>query len=117
MRRLGFCILLGLMFAFLDPTRGVSQFPSRGDGGSSRGFGMGDPSKLFDLMSGGKDVATRDTLPNPFLAGMFDRFAQQMGVTNGVITREQFTVYMQQQAAARAAASGGTPGGTFDTKT
>jgi Ca2+-binding EF-hand superfamily protein len=71
--------------------------------------GMFDPSKLFDMMSGGKDVVTRDGLPNPLLVGMFDRYAERMGITNGQITREQFNAYMQQRMAG---GTGAAPGGT-----
>jgi hypothetical protein len=100
-------VLLGLL-ALLIPAEAISQFPSGGSSGGSRG-GFGDPSKLFDMMSGGRDFVTRDTLPNPLLAGMFDRFAQQMGVTDGKLTREQFNSYIQQKAAEKAA--GGAPSG------
>jgi len=100
-------VLLGLL-ALLIPAEAISQFPSGGSSGGSRG-GFGDPSKLFDMMSGGRDVVTRDSLPNPLFAGMFDRFAQQMGVTDGKLTREQFNAYMQQKAAEKA--GGGAPSG------
>lgn len=125
MRRIPFCLLIGFLVIVLGPASVQSQFPSRSKGsgstpgaggstppsgtapaapsggssfGGSRGM-FGDPSKLFDMMSGGKDVVSRDSLPNPLFAGMFDRFAQQMGVTNGQITREQFNQYMEQKAA------------------
>lgn len=99
-------VLLGLL-ALLIPAEAASQFPSGGSSGGGRGS-FGDPSKLFDMMSGGRDFVTRDSLPNPLLAGMFDRFAQQMGVTDGKITREQFNGYIQQKAAEKA---GGAPPG------
>ncbi|MBL8799068.1 MAG: hypothetical protein JNM56_34600 [Planctomycetia bacterium] len=104
-----FFLLLGLL-ALLIPAEASSQFPGGGMSGGSRG-GLSDPSKLFEMMSGGKDVITRDTLPNPFLGGMFDRFAQQMGVTDGRITREQFNAYLQQKAAEKAAGGGEAPPG------
>src|SRR5262249_20282680 len=94
------------LLILLGPSRGTSQYPSGGSGG--RGM-FGDPSKFFDLISGGKDVATKDTLPNPFMAKMFDGLAEKMGITNGVITREQYNAYVQQAAAAKA---GGAPNGT-----
>jgi len=116
MRRIPFCILLGFVVIVLSPASVQSQFPSRSSGGSSSGRSMfGDPTKLFEMMSGGKDVVSRDTLPNPLFAGMFDRFAQQMGVTNGQITREQFNAYMAQKMAGAApdgqAAPAPAPGG------
>jgi Ca2+-binding EF-hand superfamily protein len=101
-----------MILVLLGPSRGISQFPGGGSGGGGRGM-FGDPSKLFDMMSGGKDVATKDALPSPFLAKMFDGLAEKMGITNGVITRDQFNVYMQQAAAARngGAPAGGSPNG------
>jgi Ca2+-binding EF-hand superfamily protein len=111
MRRIGFGVLLGTMTLLLAVSPAVSQFPSGGfgkSGGSSKGGGMfGDPSKLFDWMSGGKDVVTRDTLTDTFRQKMFDGLAQKLGVTNGVITREQFNAMMQQNTAGM---SGGAPG-------
>jgi hypothetical protein len=49
-------------------------------------------------MSGGKDVWSRADTP-PFMQGMFDRIAGQIGVTNGQITRQQFLAYRQQRSA------------------
>lgn len=64
-----------------------------GDGGGRRFSmqfgGMGDPSQFFDMLSKGKDVITRDDVPQMFQS-MFDRIASSQGITNGQITREQF---------------------------
>jgi Ca2+-binding EF-hand superfamily protein len=40
---------------------------------------------------------------------MFDRVSQQLGITNGQITREQFMAYSQQRAQERASGMGGPP--------
>lgn len=108
MRRIGFCVLIGMMLVLLGPSRGVSQFP-----GGSRGMG-GDPSKMFDFMSGGKDVVTKDTLPFPQLAKRFDELVEKMGITNGQITRQQYMAYVEQtkNGGAPAGPSGGAPDGS-----
>lgn len=105
MRTVRFGVLVGLLACFLLPTQGASQLPFGGSGG--RGFG--DPSKLFDMMSGGKDVITRDSLTNPFMSGMFDRYAEKLHITDGKITREQFNGYMQQRLAEKGIPSSPTP--------
>src|SRR5262245_58229405 len=80
-----------------------------GDSGR-RSFGMmgGDPTRLFDMMSRGKDVISRNDV-DPMFQGMFDRFAERMGITNGQMSRQQFTAYMQQRMAE--GSRGGPPGG------
>src|SRR5438034_6456933 len=52
---------------------------------------------MFDRFANGKNVWVRSESPNEFSQGFFDRIAQSMNITNGQITREQFTTYMQQQ--------------------
>jgi Ca2+-binding EF-hand superfamily protein len=59
-------------------------------------------------MSGGKDVWVRSEITDPQALQRFDRTAQQMGITNGQITREQFVANMQQRMAQW---GGGRPGG------
>jgi Ca2+-binding EF-hand superfamily protein len=97
MRTIRLGILVGLLGCLLLPTRGVSQFPG-GSPGGKMSF-LGDPGKLFDMMSGGKDVITRDSLTNPWMAGMFDRYVEKLGITDGKLTRDQFNHYMQQRMA------------------
>jgi hypothetical protein len=55
----------------------------------------GDPNQFFDRLANGKDVITRADIANPMMQAMFDRMAQNLGITNGQITREQFTAAMQ----------------------
>ena len=43
-------------------------------------------------------------ITDPMMQQMFDRFAGRMGITNGTMTRQQFTENMQQRMA-----GGGTP--------
>src|SRR5262249_9640470 len=83
----------------------------RGEGGGRPGF---DPNQMFDMMSKGKDIVNRADL-DPMMAGMFDRFAGRMGITNGQMTRQQFSEYMQQRMAGRGGrpgSSGGAPPGS-----
>jgi len=92
----------------MSSTEGLSQSGGPGDprgfpgGGGGRGFpGGGDPSQFFNQMSGGKDVWLR-TETDPRMQRLFDRVAAQVGVTNGQITRRQYTAYQEQRAAERA---------------
>ncbi|HEV2948448.1 MAG TPA: EF-hand domain-containing protein [Gemmataceae bacterium] len=102
--------------------QGGGGFRQRGGGGGGGGF---DPAQMFDRFANGKEVWTRaDAANNPWGQGMFDRIAQSMNITNGQITREQFTTYMQQQRnnwgggggrrgnRQNNGAPGATPGGT-----
>src|SRR6516225_1370934 len=100
--RTTFYVLLGLAALSLGPMQAFSQFPQQGGGGGfgggGRGFGGGrwDPNQMFDRMANGKDVLVRSELTDPRSQGMFDRWAGRLGVTDGRITREQFTSMMQQ---------------------
>src|SRR5262245_42644380 len=106
MRRIGACLLLGIGICLLEPGEGVSQLPSGGLGGSKWMFG--DPNMIFDMMSGGKDVVTRDTVTNAFMQRAFDRAVEQLGITNGQLTRQQYLAYMQQRMGG--AVPGAAPG-------
>jgi len=102
--RLSF-LIMALTATALIPDLGYAQGPPGGGGGGFRqrggggGFGRGgwDPSQMFDRFANGKNVWVRSESPNEFSQGFFDRIAQSMNITNGQITREQFTTYMQQQ--------------------
>ncbi len=105
------------------PGQGGGGFRQRGGGG---GGGMFDPAQMFDRFANGKAVWTQaDANNNPFGQRMFERMAQALNITNGQITREQFTTYMQQQAnnwgggmgggrrgGGRQGPGGGPPGGS-----
>jgi Ca2+-binding EF-hand superfamily protein len=96
-------LALGLTILFLATSLGQAQFP----GGGGRGGG-GDPDQMFSMLSGGKDVIVRSDL-NPRLQSRFDQWAQQLGITNGEITRQQFAGMMQQRLGGQG--GGGGPGG------
>jgi Ca2+-binding EF-hand superfamily protein len=84
-------LVLGLMTVVLLVAQGPAQVPS----GAKRG-GFGDPGQLFDRFSGGKNVWIRTDITDPRRQMFFDRVAQSLGITNGQITREQFSTAMQQ---------------------
>jgi Ca2+-binding EF-hand superfamily protein len=85
--------VLGLAGMLIIADSGWGQDP----GGGQPGGGF-DPAQMFDRFANGKEVWTRaDAANNPWGQGMFDRIAQSLNITNGQITREQFTTYMQQQ--------------------
>jgi Ca2+-binding EF-hand superfamily protein len=116
--RLKLHLLLGVAVLLLSSTQGLSQ-PGGSDprgtpdsrgagqsfpgGGGGRGFPGGgfDPNQFFDQMSGGKEVWLR-TETDPRNQRRFDIIAAQVGVTNGQITRRQYTAYQEQRAAERA---------------
>src|SRR5581483_10328336 len=98
---LGLALLIGL-----SAGTALAQPP-----GGRPGGGRPDPAQFFDMMAQGKSVITRDQLA-PQFQGMFDRFAQRMGITDGKMTRQQFTDYMAQRAAQRAQRGQGGPGGS-----
>jgi len=110
-------VLIISMSALLSAVPTVqSQGPDRpggggGFGGGGGGFGgggfggrrgdgfggnRGDPGQMFDRLSQGKDVITRDSLDNPWMQGMFDRLAEAAGITNGRMTRDQFIKASEQ---------------------
>ncbi len=88
-----------------------SQQPGpTGGGKGGRGGGGRDPSQFFDRLANGKDVIIIDQLDDR-MKGMISGMALANGITNGQITREQFTAGMETFRAQRAA-SRGVPGGT-----
>src|SRR5262249_27539066 len=83
-----------------------------GMGGRGMGRGMmgGDPNQFFNMLSGGKDVINRADITDPMQGAMFDRMAQRMGITNGQITRQQFTTMMQNRMGGPGGGQGGPQG-------
>jgi len=96
-----------ILFAgfLIGPTVLWSQGPGSGRG-SGRFGGPFDPNAFFDRMAKGKEVILRADL-DPFAQSMFDRWAGQLNITNGQITRDQFQQVMQQMSQM------GGPGGMF----
>lgn len=107
-------LLMSLVGLALGAAPASAQPPWAGGGGGGGGRGRMDPNQFFNQLSNGKDVITRSEITDPNMQGMFDRFAERMGVTNGQITREQFVTYMSQrrgQGGGRGGAGPAAPGG------
>jgi hypothetical protein len=72
---------------------------------------------MFDRFSQGQDYLVIDQVQSPQMKDRLLQFAEREGITNGRITRDQFTKYMQEQMAQRMAnrqaPAGGTPAGPF----
>jgi hypothetical protein len=82
-----------------------------GQGMGNRGMGgMSNPDEFFDRLSGGKDFWSRNEITDDRQRMMFDMMAQRMGVTNGVITRQQFQESSRQYLAQRGQGGPGQPG-------
>ncbi len=108
-------ILIGIAAMFImlaqllaQPNPQGPQGGSRGPGGGRGGRGFGDPEQLWIMISGGKDVINRSDISDPRMQGMFDSFAQRMGITNGQLTKQQFMAISQQRGTGP---GGGSPGG------
>ena len=88
-----------------------AEGPQGGGGFRQGGF---DPNAMFNMMSGGKDTLVRSSITDPQMLQRFDRMADRIGITNGQITREQFSGMMQQRGGRQggdlAAAAGGGGG-------
>src|SRR3954447_11219953 len=88
--------------ALVVVSAGLAQPPGgsfgRDRGGSDRDRGRGgfstDPNERFNQLSGGKDVIVVDQLDErtKFFVNMI---AQRAGITNGQITRDQYTKAME----------------------
>jgi Ca2+-binding EF-hand superfamily protein len=122
-------IFLGLAIVWIAVVPGLTQGPGGfggrnggfgggfggggfgGGGKGMRGMGMGDPSQLFSMMTGGKDVWVRADIRDERQQGFFDRIAQSANVTNGQLTREQFQQGMSQMRGGRGGGGAGAGGG------
>jgi hypothetical protein len=103
---------------FIDPVQIValreqrSGAPMGGSGRAARGGFPGgfasDPDATFSALTGGKDVWVRADIPADDEVGQrrFDRMAQQLGITDGKITRQQYRALMRTRVAQQ---GGGLP--------
>src|SRR5262249_37373389 len=93
----------GLAVALLSTADGRPQTgaPPQ-DGGSPDGrgsysrFGSTDRNERFNQYTGGRDYWSRADIQDSDQLQRFDRMAQQLGITNGVISRQQSLDYYQQ---------------------
>lgn len=107
-------VFLGMVALLVLSPTGLTQPPSggrdgsrgdRGGFGDKGGFGRGsggpgggfsrDPGEAFDRMANGKNVLIRSEM-DPRRQGFFDMVAGMLGVTNGQLTRDQFTEGMSK---------------------
>ena len=112
-------ILLGIAAVVLVPDITTGQPGGKGKGKTPGGiggggfgggaFGGGDPNAMFDVLA--KGAQSFPISATSRLAGPLTQFAQERGITNGQITRQQFLDFQDWQAKKRAeAAAGGGPG-------
>lgn len=96
-------------FGGFDPSgkmsRGSFEGGSRGPGGFSR-----DPSDMFDRFSNGRDTINLNDI-DPMRRGFLERMTQGMGISNGVITRDQFVKQMDQLRSSFSGGRGPSPSG------
>jgi Ca2+-binding EF-hand superfamily protein len=119
MRILGF-LLVGALAVILAPSSGLTQIgPPGGGGGPPGGFGGGgfrppDPNQTWERMAGGKDSITRADVADQRMQFVFDMTVRSQGITNGVLTKQQFIdasqKFMQQMAAGGMRGFGGGGG-------
>ncbi len=92
--------MLTLAAGLLLPALVSAQYP----GGRSS-----DPNERWNQFSGGSEVWVRSKIADPRQQRIFDFIAQQVGVTNGQITRQQYLGFAQQRMAARASRTEASP--------
>jgi hypothetical protein len=75
--------------------------------GPQRARGAPVPQVMFDNLTGGKDVWVRSEIDNEVRRQRFDRIAQDLGITNGRITRQQFVQHFENQILPGGGGAGG----------
>jgi hypothetical protein len=101
-------LVFGIAAICIVPAITTGQFPGGKKGGGFKGM---DAGSLFDMMARGKpSIAIADL--RGWQAQMAAQYAQQKGITNGMLTRAQF-IEFQDQARASKGPRGpfGFPGG------
>jgi len=94
--------------------RGGNNGGGNRQGGGGRQF---DPNMIFNMISGGKDyIDVQQYLPmaqmrDPNAADKINEFMQRMGISNGILTRDQFAQFMQERMAQRQAQRDANPNG------
>jgi hypothetical protein len=87
-----------------------------GGGGGGRGNFRFDPGMFFDRIANGRTTIAISEVPSrpndPSAQERLQQWAAQNGITNGQLTREQFTSYLEARRAERRAngQGGGPPG-------
>jgi Ca2+-binding EF-hand superfamily protein len=84
-------VMMGLIALLLGATQGMTQSGERGSGSKRM-----DPEQLFNMLSQGRDSVSR-TEVDPRMQPMFDRITERMNLSNGRITREQFSASLKER--------------------
>jgi hypothetical protein len=79
-------------------------------GGMPGRSGVDRSQQFWEMLAKGKSSITRNDV-DPRFQRMFDMMAAKMGITNGVMTRQQYDAAAAAQAAQRAQGGSGGPGG------
>src|SRR6478609_8486384 len=101
-------LVAGVLVLTCQP-EGQAQFRGQGGPGGRGGFGGGgfDPGMIFDRYAQGKSSISINDYPAERREGLV-QFMKERGITNGQITRDQFTAYIEQRMKGF---GGGRPGG------
>jgi hypothetical protein len=96
----------------MAPTSGLTQRPGGFGGGGGFGGRGFDPNAIFDMMAKGRNYIEISEV-DPSRRERYIQYAQQNGITDGRLTREQFSAMMQARMASGGMGGGfgGTPGG------
>src|SRR5262245_43923945 len=93
-RKLPWQLAAALLSLFALTALTWAQFPPQGPGGpGGRGGQPFDPSRFFSMLSNGKDTITISEVR--FMKGPLEEYAKSKGITNGVLTKDQFNGYME----------------------
>jgi Ca2+-binding EF-hand superfamily protein len=113
---------LALTAPALSQNSPFGGFGGLGGGQETMRAMMNNPNMIFDQVARGKEYITRadlEALP-PFMSGralqMFDRTMQELGITNGQLTREQFNKAFEQGVQRFRNRGMGGPGGGANTE-
>lgn len=125
-RQIGLLFLLSFAFQLVGfLTLAQAQGPWGGRGGprgGRRGFPRGGnpddrmrfmADRIFSYFSGGKDVLVISEVRSsrdPNIQDKLNEFAQRQGITNGQLTREQFSSYIKERFSRRRSEDSSRPG-------
>jgi Ca2+-binding EF-hand superfamily protein len=94
--------LVGLVLLLIGAGTGLTQFQGRGGPQGQGGPGGGrmmDPNSSFGRYSNGKDfivIAEAQSRTFPEVRQWMESYAQRNGITNGMLTREQFVGFFNE---------------------
>jgi Ca2+-binding EF-hand superfamily protein len=93
-------LIFGIAAIFIAPAITTGQ-PGGFKGGGKKGFGMGmDAGQIFDRIANGRPSIPISEIK--FGRTQVAQYAQDKGITNGMLTRQQFIEFQNQMMSARA---------------